>query len=111
MEWMWKEAVMAYFKALSQHLAGMTGKYGTFLVTQSLQLVSLLFLSSSSSQSVYFIFSFIVHYMNNDLSIKLMYVADSNYFVASKNVALCSATSSSSSVSFLAKSNVNLTPM
>jgi uncharacterized membrane protein len=43
---------MAYFKALSQHLPGMTGKYGIYLVTLFLQPVSLLFLLSFSYQSV-----------------------------------------------------------
>jgi hypothetical protein len=33
MERMWKEVVMAYFKALSLHLPGMTAKYGTYLIT------------------------------------------------------------------------------
>jgi hypothetical protein len=40
-----EEAVIAYFKTLSEHLPGMTGKYGTCLVTLSLQQVSIFFLS------------------------------------------------------------------
>jgi hypothetical protein len=39
---MWKEMVMAYFKALYQHLPGMTGKYGAYLVTLFIQPVSFL---------------------------------------------------------------------
>jgi hypothetical protein len=41
MERMWKEVFMAYIKAISQHLRGMIGKYGMYLVPRFLHAVSL----------------------------------------------------------------------
>jgi hypothetical protein len=37
MEMMWKGAVMAYLKALSQHLPEMAGKYGSYTISSTSQ--------------------------------------------------------------------------
>jgi hypothetical protein len=47
---------MAYLRALSQHLPGMTSKYGTYIVTLFLQSLSFVSLSLCS-QSVQFFFN------------------------------------------------------